>query len=208
VSQRDAPLLAESYAGWNPRLGATGRIREPLARQIQLEAERPREILAHEDRRHRDLAIGHLAPRAAVLSLHADRVFALFRKTRVVERENASAHRDRRPQARPHGRRLPRRVRDEMLQRLVADRIAQPPMHGLHRLPLAVVEEGFEILTGRLALRASGEAARELVGKLAEPSQERASRWLGHARQRTQLSSSVQVRTRTIVRHELLDLTK
>ena len=80
---------------------------------------------------------------------------------------------------------------DEVLQRLVAPRIAEPPMHGLHGLPLAVVEDRVEILTGRRALRRSIETVGELVGKLAEPSQQRAGRRFRHAPQRTQLSAFV-----------------
>jgi hypothetical protein len=58
-----------------------------------------------------------------------------------------------------------------MLQRLVAPRIAQPAMHRLHGLPLALVEQTAEIATGGLALRAPREAVGELIGKLAEPRQ-------------------------------------
>lgn len=81
-----------------------------------------------------------------------------------------------------------------MLQRFVAARIAEASMHRLHGLPLAVGEERVEILTRRVALRLSIEAARELIGTLAEPSQQRAGRRLGHTRKRTKLSGSVQVR--------------
>lgn len=66
-------------------------------------------------------------------------------------------------------------------------------MHRLHGLPLAVVEQGLEVLTDRGALRPSREAAGEPVGKLAEPLQPRASPRLGHTRQRTKLLSSGQV---------------
>ncbi len=64
-------------------------------------------------------------------------------------------------------------------------------MHGLHGLPLAVVEDRVEILTGRRALRRPIETVGELVGKLAEPSQQRAGRRFRHAPQRTQLSAFV-----------------
>jgi hypothetical protein len=68
--------------------------------------------------------------------------------------------------------RVPWRVRDEVLQRLILPGIAQPAMHRLHRLPLAVAEQAVEILTGRLTLRAPAEAGAEAVEELAQPSQE------------------------------------
>jgi len=62
-------------------------------------------------------------------------------------------------------------------------------MHRLHGLPLAVVEERFEVLTRRLALRMAREAVRELIGKLSEPSQDRSSGKLAHAQKGTKFSS-------------------
>jgi hypothetical protein len=81
-----------------------------------------------------------------------------------------------------------------MLQGLVADRIAEPSMHRLHGLPLAVVEERGDILARGLALRTAREVASELVGELAKPSQERPSRDLRHAQKRARHSSFAQVR--------------
>ena len=67
-------------------------------------------------------------------------------------------------------------------------------MHGLHGLPLAVGEQRVEVVTRRIALCLPREAARTLVGKLSESSQQRAGWRLRHATQRTKLSSFVQVR--------------
>jgi hypothetical protein len=55
---------------------------------------------------------------------------------------------------------------------LILPGIAQPAVHRLHRLPLAVVEQPVEILAGRLALGPSAEAAAEAVEELAQASQE------------------------------------
>lgn len=46
-------------------------------------------------------------------------------------------------------------------------------MHRLHRLPLTVIEQAVEILTGRVALRLSTEARAEAIEKLAQSAQQR-----------------------------------
>ena len=81
-----------------------------------------------------------------------------------------------------------------MLQGLIADGVAEPPMHRLHGFPLAVVEQRVEVLTGRVALRVSAEAVREPVGKVSESLQERSNRPLRHALKSTKLSTLVQAR--------------
>ena len=102
--------------------------------------------------------IADFAERAAILALDADRSRALFREPRVIERQHARARRHERPQVRPHPLGLPRRMRDEMLRRLVVAGIAQLPMHGLHGLPLAVIEERVQVATRRVPLRLPREA--------------------------------------------------
>jgi hypothetical protein len=59
------------FALGNPRLAAARLVGQPVLREIQLERERPRELLAEQHGRHGDLAIGDLAQRAAILPLHA-----------------------------------------------------------------------------------------------------------------------------------------
>jgi hypothetical protein len=55
-------------------------------------------------------------------------------------------------------------------------------MHRLHRLPLAVIEQAVEILTGGVPLRLTAEARAEPIEVLAQASQQR-SRWAcRHAR--------------------------
>ena len=73
-------------------------------------------------------------------------------------------------------------MRDEVLQRLILARIAQPAMHRLHRLPLAVVEQPVEILTGGVALRLAAEARTEPIQELAQASQQRPRGPRRHAR--------------------------
>src|SRR5262245_20765692 len=68
---------------------------------------------------------------------------------------------------------VPRRVSDEVLQRLIADGITQPAMHGLHRLAFAVVEQTFEVLRGGGPLWPPTETAAEAVNERAEPVQQR-----------------------------------
>ena len=49
-------------------------------------------------------------------------------------------------------------------------RITQASMHRLHGLPLAVVEQAVEILTGGVLLRLSAEAGTEPIEELAQAS--------------------------------------
>ena len=51
---------------------------------------------------HADLTIARLAERAAVLPFDADRLRALFRKARIVDRQDAAAVGHQRAQPRPH----------------------------------------------------------------------------------------------------------
>ena len=81
-----------------------------------------------------------------------------------------------------------------MLQGLIAARVAEASMHRLHGLPLAVVEQRVEVLTGRRTLGLPTEAVGEAIGKLSEPLQERSSRPLRHTLKSTKLSTLVQVR--------------
>ena len=59
-----------------------------------------------------------------------------------------------------------------MLEGLIIARIAQAPMHRLHRLPLAVAEQPVDVPGGRVALRLAAETRTELIEELAESSQE------------------------------------
>lgn len=107
MRQGDAPLLAKPDRVRNPGLRPPGRIGTPLRWQVQLETEGPRQLVAEQHRRDRDLAIGDLAEGAAVLTFHPDGVFALLGETRVVDREHALPDRHQGPQSGPQRGRLP-----------------------------------------------------------------------------------------------------
>jgi hypothetical protein len=55
-------------------------------------------------------------------------------------------------------------------------------MHGLHRLPLAVIEQPVELLAGGLALRPAAEAGTEPIQELPQASQQFPGRSCRHAR--------------------------
>ena len=104
---------------------------------------------------------------------HANRVPSLLREPRIIDGENAGAHGHDGAQVRPDALGIPRRMRDEVLQRLILARIAQPAMHRLHGLALAVVEQAVEILAGRVPLRLPTEARAESIQELAQAPQQR-----------------------------------
>src|ERR1022692_2358102 len=84
-------------------------------------------------------------------------------------------------------------MRDEVLQSLIGARIAQPAVHRLHRLALAVVEQAVEIPAPGLPLRPPAETRAETVHELPQPSEQRPRRVrCRHARQRTDFRGSVQ----------------
>ncbi len=86
-----------------------------------------------------------------------------FGKARAVEDQHAAAFGHHRAQPSPDAIRVPRRMRDEMLERLVRDRLGHPRQHRLHRLPLAVAEHALHVRPQRQQLRAMAKAALELL---------------------------------------------
>jgi len=67
-------------------------------------------------------------------------------------------------------------------------------LHRLHGLARTVVDEARQVATRGVALDTSPETASELVGEFAEASQDRSGLVLGHARDRREFESFVQVR--------------
>jgi hypothetical protein len=195
LGEGDAPFLARRDRVGNAG-GPTIRIGQPLGRQIQIDRQGPRPAGVDQDTRDRHLTVADLAQRAAVLALDTDRVPAWLRQSRVVDRQHAAADRDLRTQLRPYAAGLPRRIGHEVLERLIAARITQVPVHGLHRLSLAVVEQAFDVLTGRRPLRAAAEAAAERIQERAQAREEHAGRGVIHATQRRDFARSVQAPTR------------
>lgn len=142
--QRVAPLFLKDDAGWNARAGPLRR-RQLRLGQIQLRPEKPAADAGPQRHGRRDFAIRDLAERATVLTYRADRVWTLFRKTGAVENHDTTPFRNHRAQSTPNRRRVPGRVRNEMLEGLIGDRLGHPREHRLHRLALAVAEDPLDV---------------------------------------------------------------
>lgn len=128
------------------------------------------------------------------MPLQARRLRALLRPPPVVERQAPRAHRDGSAQLRPDARGVPRRMGDEVLERLRVAWIAETPVHSLQRLPLAVPEQAVDVLRGRVPLRLAAEARTELIKALAQSSRQRA-RGLSSREQRTERRAPVQAKS-------------
>ena len=209
IEPTEAPIVERIFrdfvAGVSPKQIAKNLNREAIAGPFggpwspstiygnaRLEGQRPRPPVGDHGTRDRHLAIADLPERPAVRALHADGVRPLLGKTRVVKGEDAGPGRHLRPQVRPYATGIPRRMGDEVVERLVARRVAQPSVHRLHGLALAVIEEPVQVLAGGRPLRLSRETATERVHELAESSQQRACGIGGHAPDGTESRPSVQ----------------
>src|SRR6266566_3181215 len=106
-----------------------------------MSAHHPRAHARPERRTDRDLAIGNLAERAAVLPRHADRVCALLREARAVENQQAFAVGNHGAQPTPDLLRHPRGIGDEMLKRLIGAGIVDARQHPAHRLASTVAQQ-------------------------------------------------------------------
>ena len=78
-----------------------------------------------------------------------------------------------RPQPAPHDLGVPRRMRDEVLKRLIRRRLADAREHRRHRLARAVAQQPVDVLAQRHVLRAMTEAVLELIQPPRQPSQQR-----------------------------------
>lgn len=171
--QRQAPFFMEPDRRRNPRRRAPRRIGGPCGGQIQRGAHRPGALARPERGGDGDLAIGHLAQRAAILPRHAHRMRPRFREARFVEDQNPRALRHHRPQPPPHDLGVPGRMRNEVLKGLVRRRLADPFEHRRHRLARAVAQQAVDILAQRHVLRAMAEAVLELIQPARQSSQQR-----------------------------------
>ena len=190
----DAPFLAKAHDARNPRAGALLLVAGPTLGEIQLQRGQPRQSLRDQRSGDRDLAIGDLAQRTAVLPLRADRRGSLLRESRVVDRQHAAPRRNHLAQPPPERANLPGRMGNEVLQALIGPRIAQPTVHRLHRLPVAVAEKPLQVPTGVGPVCSPTEARRELIEKLPEPHQHRARPGVRHASEGTESAVFVQVK--------------
>ena len=169
--EREPPFLLEPQRRRNLR--ALSRLgRQPRLGQIQRGAEHPRLHARPQRRGHGDLAIGDLAQGPAVLPGDRHRASALLRKAGPVENQHARALGDRRAQLPPQALGAPRRMRDEMLERLIRPRIGDALEHRAHRLAATVAEQAEQVATKGAALRDVTEAHLERlepVAQLIEP---------------------------------------
>src|SRR6185295_11801707 len=208
--ERVAPLLVKDDPGWNAGpLALLGR--EPRLGQVQLRAQKPSTHAGPQRNGRRDLAIRDLAERSTVLTHDADRVRALFGETGPIEDDHTLAFGNHGPQAAPHRGRVPRGVRDEVLERLIGDRLGDPRQHRLHRLPLAVAEDALDVVPQRQQLRAMPKTALELLEPPHQSLDARRGRVVDHRAAPYQMSlkstmSSIQITVRNA--NESVDLTK
>ena len=156
--QRLTPFLLEGRAGRNLCPRAPVGVAEPRFREIQQRTGHPRAHAGPERGRRRDLAIRDLAQRTTVLTRHADRMGALFGKTGAVDDQYAAALGQHLEETPPDPVGVPRRVRDEMLKALVADRVRDAGQHRLHRFAIAVAEDAVHVRPQREPLCAMAEA--------------------------------------------------
>ena len=171
--QGEAPLLLKHDGHGNPGRGPSPRIARPRLGQIEQRPHRPRALFHPERGGDRDLAIRHLAERAAVLARRPDRMGTRLGETRFVENQDARALGQARPQPAPHHFGVPRRVRDEMLKRLIRRRLADAGEHRRHRLARTVAQQPVDVLAQRHVLRAMTEAVLELIQPPRQSSQQR-----------------------------------
>jgi len=97
------------------------------------------------------------------LARDPDRRSALFRKAGPVEDHHAGSFGQDGTETTPHAVGIPRRVRDEVLEGLIGDRLGDASQHRLHRLPLAVAEDALDVAAQRQQLCAMAEAGVELL---------------------------------------------
>jgi hypothetical protein len=83
---------------------------------------------------------------------------------------------------------------DEVLKSLIRTGVAQPTVHRLHRLPIAVVQQALKVPAGVGSMSAAAKTVRELIEKRAEPRQHGARPGLRHASESTESAAFVQVK--------------
>ena len=81
-----------------------------------------------------------------------------------------------------------------MLQALRGTGIAEPSVHRLHRLPLAVVEQSLQVPAGVGAVPLATETPGELIEKRPQARQQRARPGIRHTSEGTESAVFVQVK--------------
>ena len=116
----------------------------------------------------RDLAVADLAQRARVLTLHPRRVLAVLDDPGVVDHPGQHAQLRRDPlHTRPHQRRrIPRRVRQKLLHRLVPGwRLLKPKQGRLQTLAAALLDQPAHIQKRVLTLPHMRQRPHHLINK-------------------------------------------
>jgi hypothetical protein len=116
----------------------------------------------------RDLAVADLAQRARVLALHPRRVAAVLRDAGVVDDPGQHAKLRRYPlRAGAHKQlRIPGRIGQELLHRLVASRrLAQPKQRRLQALATAVLNQAAHVHQSVLTLTHMRQRPHHLIDK-------------------------------------------
>ena len=171
--QGEAPLLLKHDGHGNPSRGPSHRIARPRLGQIEQRSHWPRSLVDPERSGDRDLAIRHLAEGAAGPARRPNRMGTRLGETRFVENQDTRALGQARSQPAPHPFGVPRRVRDEMLKRLIRRRLADAGEHRRHRLARTVAQQPVDVLAQRHVLRAMTEAVLELIQPPRQSSQQR-----------------------------------
>lgn len=179
--QGQAPPLLKAGRGGNLGPRACGG-RQPRVWQIQPRAQQPCARARPQRDGHRRLTIGDLAQRATILPGDAHRGGALFGKAGAVEDQHTATLGHDRPQACPQRLGVPRRLADEVLERLVAARLAEPRPHRRHRFAATVAQHAQDIPTHRAPLRPRGEAVFEPLQPREQASQPRRRGAIEHRR--------------------------
>ena len=176
-------LRLEDDAGGDLRPPTPLVVDAPLLRQIEREAERQRPPLADRVQADRDLAVADLAQSARVLALHPRRVRAVLRDAGVVDDPGQHAKLGRHPlgAATDQKLRLPGRVGQKLLHRLVASRrLAQPKQRRLQALATAVLDQPAHIHERVLPLTHMRQRPHHPLDKREQPLARLARRHLHH----------------------------
>ena len=159
------------------------RIFHPRRRQVEPPGERAAHLRGAKVQAHRDLAVGQLAERAAILPGHADGRLARFGKGSLIDHPNL-----RLAQGIDH---LLRQRALHLLDRpgALAGKLPQglhvgahARRHRLDGLALAIEQQAFEILARPMAPLAAPERGEQLVEKSRESSIEGRKRFWSHGR--------------------------
>ena len=158
--ERLAPLRLQPDTPGKPRPIAGG-VGQPRLGHIERGPQQVGAQPGPQRRGDRHLAIGDFPHGPTVLAGHPDRGRPWLGETRASEDHQPFAFGQHRPQAAPDAVGTPRRIGDEVLERLIAPGIGPPRQHRFHRLARAVAEQPLDVPAQRQLLCAMAEARLE-----------------------------------------------